>query len=99
VNVHSSFHSLDSPESETYYHLGCACLSLRSVFDSPEVYTVQAVLLMAAFHTWGGKKHTMDSAVSLRLIGADPCLIFVLVGFNVSWCQASTKCRWTNRFP
>lgn len=52
-------------ESETYYHLGCACLSLRSVFDSPEIYTVQAVSLMAAAHTLGGKKHTLDSAWAL----------------------------------
>lgn len=46
-------------------HLGCAALSLRSIFDSPEIATVQAVALMAAFHGVGGRKYTMDSCWSL----------------------------------
>ncbi|KAF8239589.1 hypothetical protein L208DRAFT_1420701 [Tricholoma matsutake] len=57
-------------ESETYYHLSCACLSLRSIFDSPEIATVQAVVLMAACHAEGGRKHTMDSAWALMSVGA-----------------------------
>jgi hypothetical protein len=71
---------LDSADSETYYHLGCACLSLRSVFDSPEVSTIQAVFLMASFHTWGGKKHTMDSAVRPQSIGVESYLTFPFSG-------------------
>ena len=70
----------DSTESETYYHLGCACLSLRSVFDSPEIHTVQAVFLMAAFHIWGGKKHTMDSAVGPQIIVSGIYVTFPLSG-------------------
>jgi hypothetical protein len=72
--------TLDNTEFETYYHLGCACLSLRSVFDSPELATVQAVLLMAACHAEGGKNNTMDSAVSDQSIGVEPCVIFPLSG-------------------
>jgi hypothetical protein len=52
-------------EAEHYYHLGCACLSLRSVFDSPQIDTIQAIGLMATYHTLGGKKYTRDSAVRL----------------------------------
>ncbi|KAF9469100.1 fungal-specific transcription factor domain-containing protein [Collybia nuda] len=57
-------------ESETFYHLSRACLSLRSVFDSPEITTVQAVVLMAAYHGMGGKKYTMDSSWALISLGA-----------------------------
>jgi hypothetical protein len=32
-----------SDEAEHYFHLGRAALSLGSVFESPEIYTVQAV--------------------------------------------------------
>lgn len=59
-----------SNEAENYYHLSCACLSLRSVFDSPEIATVQAVLLMAAYHGMAGKRYTMDSSWSLISLGA-----------------------------
>jgi hypothetical protein len=52
-------------DAEHYYHLGCASLSLRSVFDSPQIDTIQAIGLMATYHTLGGKKYTRDSAVRL----------------------------------
>jgi hypothetical protein len=55
----------DNKEANVYYHLGRASLSLRSVFDSPEIVTVQAVLLMAAYHGNAGKRYTMDSSVSV----------------------------------
>lgn len=85
--------TLDSAESETYYHLGCACLSLRSVFDSPEVYTVQAVVLMAAFQNWGGDgKHTMDSAVSRQIVDSSSTLYVFPVDRDVPWRQVSAKC-------
>ena len=75
-----SFLPLDSTESETYYHLSCACLSLRSVFDSPETATVQALVLMAAFHAEGGRDYTTDSAVSIQAIGMGLYLKFFLSG-------------------
>ncbi|KAF8076284.1 fungal-specific transcription factor domain-containing protein [Lyophyllum atratum] len=55
-------------ESETYYHLSRACLSLRSVFESPEISTVQAVVLMGAYHALG-KRYTLDSCWALTSLG------------------------------
>lgn len=55
---------VDNSDSESYYLLSRAALSLRSIFDSPEVATVQAVVLMASYHGMGGKRFTMDSSVS-----------------------------------
>ncbi|KAJ8523464.1 hypothetical protein ONZ45_g55 [Pleurotus djamor] len=52
----------DSAEAQEYYHLARAALSLRSMFDSPEINTVQALLLMAAFHTTGNRRYTTDGA-------------------------------------
>lgn len=46
-----------------YYHLGRACIALRPISDSPELATVQAVLLIAAYHGMSGKRFTMDSQV------------------------------------
>jgi hypothetical protein len=50
-------------EAEHYYQLGRAALSSSSVFDSPQIDTIQAIGLMATYHTTGGKKYTRDSAV------------------------------------
>lgn len=54
-----------SAEAEKYYRLGRAALSLRSVFDSPEIETVQAVTLMAAYHSLASQRYTIESAWSL----------------------------------
>lgn len=75
-----AFTALDNTESETYYHLGSACLSLRSVFDSPEMATVQAVVMMASCHAEGGIKHAPDSAVSGWSIGVKTYLTFMRSG-------------------
>lgn len=50
-------------EAEHFYDLGRAALSLRPVFDSPQVDTVQAMGLMATYHSLAGKKYSRDSAV------------------------------------
>lgn len=50
-------------EAEHYYDLGRAALSLRAVFESPQVDTVQALGLMATYHSLAGKKYSRDSAV------------------------------------
>jgi hypothetical protein len=63
-----------------YYQLSCACLSLRSIFDSPETATVQAVALLAAYNLWGAKEHTMDTAVGTQLISAGVYLTFPVSG-------------------
>lgn len=54
-----------SAEAEKYYRLGRAALSLRSVFDSPEFETVQAVGLMAGYHSLCTFRYTLESAWSL----------------------------------
>ncbi|KAF8962407.1 hypothetical protein BDZ97DRAFT_1824910 [Flammula alnicola] len=51
-----------SSEAEKYYDLGRASLSLRAVYDSPNMYSVQAMGLMATYHSLAGKKYTRDSA-------------------------------------
>ncbi|KAJ6599161.1 fungal-specific transcription factor domain-containing protein [Mycena vulgaris] len=57
-------------ESEHYYHASRASLALRSVFDSPEMATVQAVLLMSSYHNMGGRNYTMESSWSLLCLGS-----------------------------
>lgn len=59
-----------SKDAEKYYHLSRACLSLRSIFDSPEVATVQTIILMASYHGMAGKRYTMDSAWAITSLGA-----------------------------
>jgi hypothetical protein len=54
---------IDSKEAESYYHLGRSCVALRSVFDSTELSTVQAVSLISSYHQMAGKRHTLDSTV------------------------------------
>ncbi|KAG5654180.1 hypothetical protein H0H81_006562 [Sphagnurus paluster] len=51
-------------EAEHYYDLGRTALSLRPVFDAPQVDTIQALGLMATYHCLAGKKYSRDSAVS-----------------------------------
>lgn len=54
-----------SAEAEKYYRLGRAALALRSVFDSPELETVQAVGLMASYHSLCTNRYSLESAWSL----------------------------------
>ncbi|KAH8104100.1 fungal-specific transcription factor domain-containing protein [Cristinia sonorae] len=54
-----------SVEAEKYYRLGRASLSLRSILDSPEFETVQAVALMAAYHSTCDSRYSVESAWSL----------------------------------
>ncbi|KAF8639464.1 hypothetical protein AX16_010317, partial [Volvariella volvacea WC 439] len=57
-------------ESETYHLLSRAALSLRSILDSPEIFTVQAVILMASYHGLGSQRYTVDSGWNLMSLGA-----------------------------
>jgi len=50
-------------EAERFCDLGRAGLSLRSVYESANMDTVQAMGLMATYHTLAGKKYSRDSAV------------------------------------
>ncbi|KAJ7283756.1 fungal-specific transcription factor domain-containing protein [Mycena rebaudengoi] len=60
----------NSIESDHYYHASRAALALRSVFDSPEMATVQAVLLMSSYHQIGAREYTMESSWSLICLGS-----------------------------
>ena len=57
-------------EAENYHQYGRAAISLRSVFDSPMIETVQAVVLMGYYHSNGGKRYTLDSTWTLLSLGA-----------------------------
>ncbi|KIM68627.1 hypothetical protein SCLCIDRAFT_13431 [Scleroderma citrinum Foug A] len=49
-------------EAENYFHLGRLALSLRSVLDLPSAQTLQAICLMACYHSNSGRRYTLDSA-------------------------------------
>jgi hypothetical protein len=55
-------------EAKTYFHLSKAALSCRSVLDSPEVSTVRALTLMAAYLNFG-VSNTMHSAWAMASLG------------------------------
>lgn len=57
-------------EADNYHHYGRAALSLRSVFDSPAIETVQAIVLMAYYHSNAGKRYTMDGVWTLVSLGS-----------------------------
>lgn len=59
-----------SAEAEKYYRLGRSALSMRSVFDSPELETVQAVGLMAGYHSLCSSRYTLESAWSLASLAS-----------------------------
>ncbi|KAH9926912.1 fungal-specific transcription factor domain-containing protein [Fomitopsis serialis] len=54
-----------SAEAEKYYRLGRIALSMRSILDSPEIETVQAVTLMAAYHSLCTLRYSIESAWTL----------------------------------
>lgn len=60
----------DNVESRRYYQLILASLSLRSIFDSPEMATVQSVMLMAHYHSIAGRKSYQDSCWMLCCVGS-----------------------------
>ncbi|KAG1874537.1 fungal-specific transcription factor domain-containing protein [Suillus subalutaceus] len=52
-------------EAEDYFHLGRVALSLRSVFESPAIHTVQALALMGYYYSNRGKQYALSSAWSI----------------------------------
>jgi hypothetical protein len=57
-------------EAENYHQYARAALSMRSIFDSPAIETVQAVVLMGYHHNNAGKRYTLDSVWTLMSLGA-----------------------------
>lgn len=56
---------LDSDEADWYFQAGKAALSLNGIEDSPELATVQALHLLAAYHLRQTRRCDMDIAISL----------------------------------
>ncbi|KAF8170896.1 hypothetical protein K438DRAFT_1982450 [Mycena galopus ATCC 62051] len=52
-------------ESEQYFDLCRAALSVSSVFDSPSLATIQALVLVSTFYSHGGNRFSMDGAWSV----------------------------------
>jgi hypothetical protein len=57
-------------EAENYHHYARAALSLRSVFDSPAIETVQTIVYMAYYRGNTGKRYSLDSVWTLMSLGA-----------------------------
>lgn len=57
-------------EAENYHHYARACLSLRPIFDSPAIETVQAIVLMAYYRSNTGKRYSLDSCWTMVSLGA-----------------------------
>jgi hypothetical protein len=89
-----------SVEAEKYYRLGRAALNMRSIFDSPEVETVQAVSLMAAYQSLCTSRYTLESAWSLvslasKIGQAVRTAFIILVMFLLILCFAHHQ-DWTS---
>ncbi|KAG6335334.1 hypothetical protein ID866_3766 [Astraeus odoratus] len=69
VFAHGALTDLTLPaynsEAENYFHLGRLALSLHPVLDLPTAQTLQALCLMAYYHSNSGRRYTLDSAWSL----------------------------------
>lgn len=59
-----------SAEASRYADLGRAALGLKFVFDGPQVETVQAVSLLAMFHSLADKDYSRDSVWSILALAA-----------------------------
>jgi hypothetical protein len=77
-----------SDDSEMYFQLGRAAMSLKSVFENPDMATVQAVALMSAYHQLAGGKYTIDSAWLISGLGMtlakSVCFIHLFTFFDCS---------------
>ena len=87
-------------DAERFCDLGRAGLSLRSVYESANMDTVQAMGLMATYHTLAGKKYSRDSAVckNLNIPFSNLLIIIFLNVFLVVYyefhCQGCSKCTF-----
>lgn len=58
-----------SEEAEDYHTCARAALSLRSLFDSPVIEAVQAILLMSYYQCNAGDRYSQDSVWTLISLG------------------------------
>jgi len=57
-------------EAENYHQYARAALSMRSIFDSPVMESIQAIALIAFYHSNAGKKYSLDGVWTLLSLGA-----------------------------
>ncbi|KAJ7093817.1 hypothetical protein B0H15DRAFT_142470 [Mycena belliarum] len=60
-------------ESEYYFDLCRAALSVHSIFDSPSSATIQALVLVSIFHSDGGPRFSMNGAWSVICLASNLC--------------------------
>ncbi|KAJ6594886.1 hypothetical protein B0H19DRAFT_1366629 [Mycena capillaripes] len=60
-------------ESEYYFDLCRATLSVISVFDNPSTATIQALVLVSVFYSHGGPKFSMEGAWSVISLASGLC--------------------------
>lgn len=53
-----------------YYRLSRALISLRSIFNSPTIETVQAVALTAFYYLHDGRRNSFESAWGIMALAA-----------------------------
>ncbi|KAJ7064335.1 fungal-specific transcription factor domain-containing protein [Mycena amicta] len=57
-----------SPDAEALFDAGRAALALKSVFESTDIRTVQAVALAGLYYATGGPRYSIDSAWTMTSI-------------------------------
>ncbi|KAJ6536926.1 hypothetical protein B0H19DRAFT_1182175, partial [Mycena capillaripes] len=72
--AHAALADLSLPaynsEADMYFDLGHAALALQSIFDSTDLYTIQALASAALYYATGGPRHSSDSAWTLISMAA-----------------------------
>lgn len=66
---------------------------MQSVFDSPEIATVQALIIMASYWESQGESSTMDACVRVIFSEAIPSSCGLSVGFDMFGEQAWSEHR------
>ncbi len=80
-------------EAEHFYDLGRAALSLQAVYESPGIQAVQAMGLMATYHTLAGRKYSRDSAVRQDFFFVNIHIDHLLVVHYELCSKIGTKCE------
>ncbi|KAK7686316.1 hypothetical protein QCA50_010540 [Cerrena zonata] len=80
-------------EAEKYFQLGRAALSLRSIFDSPEIETVQAVSLLAAYQSACSRRYSHDGAWSIISLAVKLAQSCITLGRPTSIAEVHIDCE------
>ncbi|TFY61117.1 hypothetical protein EVJ58_g4707 [Rhodofomes roseus] len=88
-----------SAEAEKYYRLGRIALSMRSILDSPEIETVQAITLMAAYHSLCTLRYSVESAWTLASLATKLAQSIGLHRDSKQWKMDEKNCIALGRPP